>query len=61
VAAHKALQSAAADKDFYQAKLHTAQFYFRRILPRTLMLSATIRDGVDALMSIDAAQIANAE
>jgi alkylation response protein AidB-like acyl-CoA dehydrogenase len=61
VAAHKALQSGVADKDFYQAKLHTAQFYFRRILPRTLTLSATIKDGVDALMSIDAAQIANAE
>jgi hypothetical protein len=61
VAAQKALQGGTADKDFYQAKLHTAQFYFRRILPRTLTLSATIKDGVDALMSIDAAQIANAE
>jgi alkylation response protein AidB-like acyl-CoA dehydrogenase len=59
VVAHQALQSGAADKDFYQAKLHTATFYFRRILPRTLTLSATIKDGVDALMAIDASQIAN--
>jgi len=59
-AAHKALQSGTTDKEFYEAKLHTAQFYFRRILPRTLTHAATMKDGVDALMAIDAGQIANA-
>jgi alkylation response protein AidB-like acyl-CoA dehydrogenase len=55
--AHAALQASQADREFYQAKVQTAQFYFRRILPRTLALAATIKDGVDSLMSIDAAQI----
>jgi alkylation response protein AidB-like acyl-CoA dehydrogenase len=59
--AQKSLQSGAADHAFYQAKIQTAQFYFRRILPRTLTLSATIKDGVDALMAMDAGQIATAE
>ncbi|MCW8195003.1 acyl-CoA dehydrogenase [Proteobacteria bacterium 005FR1] len=52
--ASRALAEGNADADFYKAKLQTAQFYFRRILPRTLTLAATIKDGVDSLMSIDA-------
>ncbi len=60
-AAYKALLGGTTDKGFYQAKVQTAQFYFRRILPRTLTLSATIKDGVDALMAIDEGQIANVE
>ena len=58
-AAHKALESGTSDKDFYQTKIHTAEFYYRRILPRTLSLAATIKDGVDSLMTIDENQIAN--
>ncbi len=57
--AAKALAAGSSDKEFYQTKLQTAQFYYRRILPRTLTLAATIKDGVDSLMSIDASNIAN--
>jgi len=52
--ASRKLAEGSDEKDFYTAKLQTAQFYFRRILPRTLALSATIKDGVDSLMSMDA-------
>lgn len=61
VAALKGLQGGGADKAFYQTKLQTAQFYFRRILPRTLTLSATIKDGVDALMTMEAERISSLE
>ncbi|MGI1680022.1 MAG: acyl-CoA dehydrogenase C-terminal domain-containing protein [Cellvibrionaceae bacterium] len=53
----KELDAGSSEKEFYEAKLQTAEFYFRRVLPRTLSLSATIKDGVDSLMSIDEAQI----
>jgi hypothetical protein len=59
-AATKALARGNSDKDFYQTKIQTAQFYYRRILPRTLSLAATMKDGVDSLLSIDAKNIANA-
>ena len=58
-AASKALDSDAADKDFYTTKIQTARFYYRRVLPRTLTLAATIKDGVDSLLEIDAKNIAN--
>jgi len=40
------------DDLFYRAKLATAQFYFKKILPRTLSLYATIEMGSESLMSI---------
>jgi hypothetical protein len=61
LAAQKELQSGGGDKEFYQAKVQTAQFYFRRILPRTLTLNATIKDGVDALMAMEAGRISSVE
>jgi len=57
--ANKALANGASDKDYYQTKIQTAQFYYRRILPRTLTLSATIKDGVDSLLAMDEKNIAN--
>ncbi len=56
----KAIDSGGSDKDFYQSKIQTAQFYFRRILPRTLTLAETMKDGVDSLMDIDENFISNA-
>lgn len=41
-----------ADKDFYKAKIQTAQFYFDKILPRTQSLSATILAGPKTLMQM---------
>lgn len=57
--AHRKLAASDADQAFYQAKIQTAQFYFRRILPRTLSLVATLNDGVDVLMAMDPERISN--
>ena len=48
------LQQNQGDADFYQAKLHTARFYFQRLLPRTETLKATIASGAANLMTMDA-------
>ncbi len=43
-----------ADGDgFYTAKLHTAQFYFAKILPRTRALAATMQSGADSVMRME--------
>jgi len=39
--------------DFYHSKLHTARYYFARLLPRRLSLLATIKSGCDTLFAID--------
>ncbi|MBW0235971.1 acyl-CoA dehydrogenase C-terminal domain-containing protein [Pseudomonas sp. D1HM] len=44
-----------ADPDFYNAKLATAQFYFSRLLPRTLSLEQSIRAGSESLFGLEAA------
>jgi len=41
------------ESDFYQAKVHTARFYFQKILPRTLGLSQTIKAGANSLMTMN--------
>ena len=40
------------DKDFYLAKIQTAEFYFAKILPRTATLEATIKSGSKSLMAM---------
>ncbi|CAM3747885.1 acyl-CoA dehydrogenase C-terminal domain-containing protein [Parendozoicomonas haliclonae] len=51
------LQAAAvaskAEGDFYTAKVQTANFYFKRLLPRTTSLAETIRDSADTLTAMD--------
>ena len=42
------------DKAFYEAKIKTAQFYFKKILPRTQSHADIIAGGVDVLMQMDA-------
>lgn len=42
------------DKAFYEAKVKTAQFYFKKILPRTQSHADIISGGVDVLMQLDA-------
>lgn len=49
-----ALGSERAADIFYTGKLQTGDFFFRRLLPRTGALAATIRDGSDALLSLPA-------
>ena len=41
------------DKDFYRAKIQTAEFYFARILPRTKTHYATMMAGSKTLMQIE--------
>ncbi|KGJ91264.1 acyl-CoA dehydrogenase C-terminal domain-containing protein [Colwellia psychrerythraea] len=40
-------------ENFYQSKLHTARYYFARLLPRQLSLIATIKSGSDSLFAIE--------
>ncbi len=40
-------------ESFYQSKLHTARYYFARLLPRQLSLIAAIKSGSDSLFDID--------
>jgi alkylation response protein AidB-like acyl-CoA dehydrogenase len=39
--------------DFYQSKLHTARYYFSRLLPRRISLIASAKSGCDCLFNID--------
>jgi hypothetical protein len=44
------------DDAFYGAKRATAEFFFRRLLPRTLALEASIRAGADPLFGLSSEQ-----
>jgi hypothetical protein len=48
------LAEGSEEKAFYTAKLQTANFYFDKLLPRTLSHAATARTGSATLMAIDA-------
>ena len=39
--------------DFYQSKLHTARYYFARLLPRRISLIASAKSGCDCMFNID--------
>ncbi len=39
--------------DFYQSKLHTARYYYTRILPRRLSLITSATSGCDCLFDIE--------
>ena len=39
---------------FYRAKLATARFFVRRLLPNTASLLATLRAGADTVMDMEA-------
>ncbi len=46
------------EKEFYEAKIHTAQFYFDRILPRALMHKESMLSGAGNLMDMEEALFA---
>jgi len=50
-----ALEKAGSGDSFYTAKLHTARFYFSKLLPETAGLIRTARAGVAPLMAMDEA------
>ncbi len=52
------IAAGAEDADFYKAKVQTAQFYFKRILPRTQAHVAAMRGGLEVLMQMDADHMA---
>ncbi|MEY8879434.1 MAG: acyl-CoA dehydrogenase C-terminal domain-containing protein [Leptothrix sp. (in: b-proteobacteria)] len=58
IATDRLKEQAAAGQDadpFYTAKLHTARFYFAKLLPETASLIRSARSGSSALMAMDAA------
>ena len=42
-----------AEADFYRAKVHTARFYFQRLLPRTRGLVPSMLSGSANLMNLE--------
>ena len=52
--AQQALAQGSADSGFYQAKLHTADFYWRRLLPRAGAHRDALLGGANCLMAIQA-------
>tara|TARA_R110001632_G_scaffold42123_4_gene106258 strand:- start:399 stop:890 length:492 start_codon:yes stop_codon:yes gene_type:complete len=52
VLAQEKLDAGVDNPEFYQAKLHTAKFYFDRLLTRTRSLVSAIETGSDSLMSM---------
>ena len=49
------VSAANGEEKYYQAKLATARFYFKRVLPETAGLFATMTAGADTLMAMDEA------
>ncbi|MBT4521872.1 MAG: acyl-CoA dehydrogenase, partial [Halieaceae bacterium] len=52
VLARRKIVEAEGDVSFYEAKLMTAQFYYARMLPRTLTYKRTMLSGADNVMSM---------
>jgi hypothetical protein len=53
VALDKLKEQGANPDPFYVAKLHTARFYFAKLLPETASLIRTARAGLAPLMAMD--------
>lgn len=52
--AQETLAAGTSEEAFYKAKIQTAQFYFKKILPRTKSHVDIIEGGLDVLMQMDA-------
>ena len=55
VVALEKLEQGTEDREFYEAKLFTARFYFQRLLPRTLVHKEAMLSGSANLMEMDEA------
>jgi hypothetical protein len=51
--AYEKLAGDVENRDFYRAKIKTAEFYFERLLPRTKSLAATMMADPKTLMQLD--------
>ena len=58
IASEKALSNGASEPEFYKTKIATAEFYFQRIMPRTLSHEASIKNGISSMMDIDESNFA---
>ncbi|MEP5763988.1 MAG: acyl-CoA dehydrogenase C-terminal domain-containing protein [Halieaceae bacterium] len=58
VVAQERLKAGSDEKEFYEAKIHTARFYFERLLPRTLTHKESMLSGSDNLMEMEEALFA---
>nr|WP_225776960.1 acyl-CoA dehydrogenase C-terminal domain-containing protein [Pseudomonas sp. Marseille-Q3773] len=58
VRAEAALAGGSAETGFYRAKLHAAQFYWRRVLPRATAHREALLGGADCLMALPASDFA---
>ena len=56
--AQDALAAGQGDDDFYKAKISTARFYFKRLLPRTASHKLAIEGGLECMMELDEAHFA---
>jgi len=54
--ANEKLTEGTGDKEFYKAKIRTAEFYFERLFPRVKSLAATMMSDADSLMKIEVDQ-----
>lgn len=55
------LHSGAEHKDFYETKMQTAAFYFKRIMPLAAALELKLKDNAGSLMALDAGQFAHTQ
>lgn len=55
ITAQQKLAEGTGDKDFYEAKIKTARFYFQRLLPRTQSHATSALAGAGSLMDLDEA------
>ena len=51
--AYKRLEEGTTEEAFYRAKIQTAEFYFKKILPRTTALLETMQAGPEPLMKLN--------
>jgi alkylation response protein AidB-like acyl-CoA dehydrogenase len=56
VVSQQKLDDGTSDPEFYKAKLHTAKFYFDRLLTRTRSLVSSMESGADNLMDMEEEQ-----
>ncbi|WP_020407597.1 acyl-CoA dehydrogenase C-terminal domain-containing protein [Hahella ganghwensis] len=56
--AQQKLAEGTTEEAFYKSKIHTARFYFKRILPRTAGHAISALGGADTLMDLDAEHFA---
>jgi hypothetical protein len=52
-AAYEKLATDVENRDFYRAKIKTAEFYYERMLPRTKSLAITMMADPKTLMQLD--------